>query len=1173
MINVTNSAIVEKIKGTGRTFTLSLVVGSNTYTMVKSLKRSSIFASSQKLSVGETVSAFIEAEIQNCRQSLQNYEVQPKLTIDGYTFNLGYFKVQAPSQADGSGTQKITAYDRMAETSKYTYKATGLTSAKSTFSAICSICGYTAVTSGLTDVSINDRLLDGMDCRKALGYIAGVFGKNCVVGTDGKFKMVGYSTVSESVCKISIDSLDTLEFPSQISTIDYFNAVVNDETAYKSGTGNNGVNIVNPLFTSITQTSNILTNLKSSVGGSGYYPAKFKQLNGDPRIEVGDVIKVEHRNLAGEVTADYVPVMSLTLDYDGGVTVSIEAYPTEDEFSMSLSDKVDFTNSSNNAKFEDINNKVDSFEEGIEGANTKADFAVIQAQAVEELNKVVGNSLGLYQTKIQGAGGDTKYYFHNKETLAQSTYIISMTDQGFAYANSWNNGNPVWTYGINPAGNSIMNYLVVNKISADLIEAGVIRSLDGAPVNTEFSLNTGLFSLESNSQKELFGFGANRYNHLLLQYNYSDGQKNNIKLGYYYNGQFYKDSKHSEIIPASTKYYYGDMPSGNFYQYSSNKYTVMSDLTDVVKTYKGFIFHSCGRTLGYNKNDPLFGIVSDFNANMEELLGGNLGIYEGIENAPELRTPILKFYDFEKESANGSDHYTAIRKQSIVTKHLGAETFCFYLNGKLVDLDTILADLIASVNSNQDKIQSSEITIQALENTIEDLSNDLEDAKATLSVIPDYKSRIESLEKAVIQLNELLGVKVLSVYVIANPTEGGSVSGSGSYTIDDREVLIEATANAGYFISSVKFVYASDGETTIEQYNESKKDYSVYWTVLPERLGDALNIFVNFEKKQPPKKLVVNTAVNSSVMGSASGDGEYYEGDTLTLTATANSGYIIKALEMYDHEDGITTTKTREQMAQFGVFNSTYTHFSFTQEVTDLNVGLTLTYKFIFEDDPSSGGTELTITEGVETPVSISAEKEIVYLKFVPQNTGRYTFESLDRDSSDPDGFIYDANKVQIGTNADTATGGFSLTYDGFVAGTVYYLGVRLYSGTGTVYVKVSYSGSSSGGGSGDGMTVRVTTSGASSGDKAYISSTSNGSTNLGTQGTFYKGDQVYIYASPASGRKIVKIAWYRDNSLLGEFSSTDLGLADGDSLNDFNVSPNESDYYNTEFIIYFAQK
>lgn len=861
MINVTNSAIVEKIKGTGRTFTLSLVVGSNTYTMVKSLKRSSIFASSQKLSVGETVSAFIEAEIQDCRQSLQNYEVQPKLTIDGYTFNLGYFKVQAPSQADGSGTQKITAYDRMSETSKYTYKATGLTSAKSTFSAICSICGYTAVTSGLTDVTINDRLLDGMDCRKALGYVAGVFGKNCVVGTDGKFKMVGYSTVSESICKISIDSLDTLEFPSQISTIDYFNALVTDETAYKSGTGNNGVNVVNPLFTSITQTSNILTNLKSSVGKNGYYPAKFKQLNGDPRIEVGDVIKVEHRDiLTGEVTADYVPVMSLTLDYDGGVTVSIEAYPTEAEFSMSLSDKVDLTNSSNNAKIEDINNKVDGFEQDIDGANTKADFAVIQSQAVEELNKVIGNSLGLYQTKIEGAGGDTKYYFHNKSTLAESTYIISMTDQGFAFSNNWNNGNPVWTYGINPAGNSIMNYLVVNKISADLIEAGVIKSLDGAPINTEFSLNTGLFSLESISRKELFGFGANRDNHLLLQYNYSDGEKNNIKLGYYYNSRFYKDSAHTELIQPSTKYYYGDIPSGNFYQYSSSRYTVLTDLTELLKTYKGFILHSCGRTVGYDANDPLFGIVSDFNANMRSLLGGILGVVEDVEDYPESRTPILKFYDFENESVSGTDHYTAIRKQSIVTKHLGAENFCFYFNNSVTDLETLFNDVVTKISA-------------------------LNDETAVL------KSEIKKLQ-------DILGTKSLTVYVNANPTTGGIIqSGTGSYTLEDGSFTVSAYRISDYNISSVTLVYASDGSATTYSkaqlsangwLNSAETRLDMTLPVESSRLGDTLNVTVNFSE---PSKYTLSLNVDPAGSGTVKGAGSYLPNTEVSILANAKSGY------------------------------------------------------------------------------------------------------------------------------------------------------------------------------------------------------------------------------------------------------------------------------------------
>lgn len=862
MINITNSAIVEKIKGTGRTFTLSIKVGTNTFTKVKSLRRSSIFASNQKLSVGEAVSAFIEAEINDCRESLQNYEVEPILSIDGYDIPLGIFKVQAPSQADGSGTQKITAYDRMSETNKFTYKATGLTSAISTFRAICTTCGYTADTNGLTDVAINDRLLDGLDCRKALGYVAGVFGKNCVVTTDGKFKMLGYSKVAESTCKISINSLDTLEFPSKVSTIDYFNAVVDEATIYKSGTGNNGVNVVNPLFKDTTQTYSILTYLKSNVGSNGYYPAKFKQLNGDPRIEVGDVIKVEHRNIVtGEVSADYVPVMSLTLDYDGGVTVSIEAYPTESEFSMSLSDKMDLTNSSNNNKFEDlagdiddVNGRVDEFEEDIEGANQKADFAVTQAEAVEQLNKVIGNSLGLYETKVVGTGGDTKYYFHNKATLEQSTYIVSMTDQGFAFATAWNNGSPIWNYGINPAGNSIMNYLIVNKISADLIEAGVIKSLDDAPIKSDFSLNTGKFTLESNSQKESFGFGANKDNHLLLQYNYSDGNKKSVKLGYYYSGRFYEDSAHTEIIEPSTQYYYGDIPSGNFYQYSSNSYSKLTDLSDVYKTYKGFIMHSVGYTQPYTVYDGL--IFSDFNANLNEF-GGLFGVVHDAE--PENRTPIFKFYDFENESANGSSHYTAIRKQSIVTKQLGAETFCFYLDGKVTDLETLLKEIIDAITfSNQEIIL--------------------------------LKSEIQKLQEA-------LGTKNLTVYVSANPSSGGTVSGTGSYTLEDGSFTVSAYRIGDYNVSSVTLVYASDGSTTTYSkaqltangwLNSAETRLDMTLPVESSRLGDTLNVTVNFSE---PSKYTLSLNVDPAGSGTVTGAGTYLPNTEVSILATAKSGY------------------------------------------------------------------------------------------------------------------------------------------------------------------------------------------------------------------------------------------------------------------------------------------
>lgn len=953
MINITNSAIVEKIKGTGRTFTLSIKVGTNTFTKVKSLRRSSIFASNQKLSVGEAVSAFIEAEINDCRESLQNYEVEPILSIDGYNIPLGIFKVQAPSQADGSGTQKITAYDRMSETNKFTYKATGLTSAISTFRAICTTCGYTADTSGLTDVAINDRLLDGVDCRKALGYVAGVFGKNCVVTTDGKFKMLGYSKVAESTCKISINSLDTLEFPSKVSTIDYFNAVVDEATTYKSGTGNNGVNVVNPLFKGTSQTYSILTYLKSNVGSNGYYPAKFKQLNGDPRIEVGDVIKVEHRNIVtGEVSADYVPVMSLTLDYDGGVTVSIEAYPTESEFSMSLSDKMDLTNSSNNNKFEDlagdiedVNGRVDGFEEDIDGANTKADFAVIQSAAVEELNKVIGNSLGLYQTKITGIGGDTKYYFHNKETLDKSTYIVSMTDQGFAFATAWNNGSPIWNYGINPAGNSIMNYLVANKISADLIEAGIIKSLDGAPIKSDFSLNTGKFTLESNSQKENFGFGANKDNHLLLQYNYSDGNKKSVKLGYYYSGRFYEDSAHTEIIEPSTQYYYGDIPSGNYYQYSSNSYSKLTDLSDVYKTYKGFIMHSVGYTQPY----VVFGdsVFSDFNANLNAF-GGLFGIFHDAE--PENRTPVFKFYDFENESANGGSHYTAIRKQSIVTKQLGAETFCFYLDGKVTDLETLFKKIIGAITSS-----NNEIIL--------------------------LKSEIKKLQEA-------LGTKNLTVYVNANPSSGGTVSGTGSYTLEDSTFEVIANRSGDYKISSVTLVYSSDGSTTTYSksqllsngwLNSAETHLEMTLPVSASRLGDTLNVTVNFSE---PTKYSLTVNVDPAGGGTVTGGGGSYLPNTqVDLEATANSDY--EFVGWYENGAQITSLKNlsifmtsdRTLTAKFKYIGVDDTTEGITYKIEASNAGSSDLTK-IFRYDPETGEIDFSTDYGT-TKVVTKSDKDV----------------------------------------------------------------------------------------------------------------------------------------------------------------------------------------------------
>lgn len=68
----------------------------------------------------------------------------------------------------------------------------------------------------------------------------------------------------------------------------------------------------------------------------------------------------------------------------------------------------------------------------------------------------------------------TAYYFHNAETLADSSIIYTFNAGGFAWTTDWNDGNPVWQYGITRDGNAVMNALSAYKVQADQIEAGSI---------------------------------------------------------------------------------------------------------------------------------------------------------------------------------------------------------------------------------------------------------------------------------------------------------------------------------------------------------------------------------------------------------------------------------------------------------------------------------------------------------------------------------------------------------------------------------------------------------------------------------------------------------------------------------------------------------------------------
>lgn len=234
---------------------------------------------------------------------------------------------------------------------------------------------------------------------------------------------------------------------------------------------------------------------------------------------------------------------------------------------------------------------------------------------------------------------------------------------------------------------------------------------------------------------------------------------------------------------------------------------------------------------------------------------------------------------------------------------------------------------------------------------------------------------------------------------------------------------------------------------------------------------------------------------NNTNYGTVSGGGTFLSGNRIGITATPNSGY-----KFTQWSDGNTNA---------------------TRLIT---VSENKTYIAYFEADVVE---ELTITEGVETSVNIPTQREKVYLKFVPQYSGSYTFESFNLENLDPDCDIYSSDKETVLNYDNAGSKGFNCTYDSFVAGNTYYLAASLWSGTGSLTVKVSYNGSSggsSGGGSTETHTMMIyAMDSATYGKQGTLTVKCNGVdvTREDLIYTFNEGDAVTLTLTPYSGFKV----------------------------------------------------
>ena len=118
--------------------------------------------------------------------------------------------------------------------------------------------------------------------------------------------------------------------------------------------------------------------------------------------------------------------------------------------------------------------------------------------------------------------------------------------------------------------------------------------------------------------------------------------------------------------------------------------------------------------------------------------------------------------------------------------------------------------------------------------------------------------------------------QLLNEYTIslsANPNNGGSVSGGGTYQ-EGESCTVSATSNNGYTFTN----WTEDG-------NEISTDANYSFNVNSNRV-----LVANFTIL-PPNSYAINVSANPTEGGTVSGGGAFDAGTSHTVTATANEGY------------------------------------------------------------------------------------------------------------------------------------------------------------------------------------------------------------------------------------------------------------------------------------------
>lgn len=106
--------------------------------------------------------------------------------------------------------------------------------------------------------------------------------------------------------------------------------------------------------------------------------------------------------------------------------------------------------------------------------------------AVDQLNKTLDSSSGMYSTDVKQEDGSTVRYLHDKKTLKESQNVIRVTAEAIGFSQD---GGKTYPYGVTLDGDTITKLLYAEGINADYLTTGIISDSSG---NNRWDLIQGI---------------------------------------------------------------------------------------------------------------------------------------------------------------------------------------------------------------------------------------------------------------------------------------------------------------------------------------------------------------------------------------------------------------------------------------------------------------------------------------------------------------------------------------------------------------------------------------------------------------------------------------------------------------------------------------------------------